>query len=86
MRKHLLKIFYICEIFIIMQKIFSKNFVKSVFVKKSVQLFQIAKTFIIFFAYLLRKSKKFSNIKKNFFEDFHIKTKIVTRFSCTVKN
>ena len=41
-----------------MQKIFSKNFVKSVFVKKSVQFLQIAKTFIIFFGIFVKKIKE----------------------------
>ena len=40
---------------------------------------------MIFFAYLLKKSKKISQIKKNFIKYFRILEKTEKGFSCTVE-
>ena len=68
----------------IVQKIFSKIF--AYFKKKTLQILHHAKVFIIFLHTCLKKSKKISQIKKNFIEYFRILKKTEKGSSCTVNN
>ena len=54
-------------------------------IETSSHCLQLAKTFITFFAHLLRKRQKTRNLEKNVFKFFALRRKILTRFSCSVE-